>query len=178
MRWASTLEASTVEMADFRAVLGRLGFAVSALDYLKPFLSPLYAWMSSVNHLGWMTLPWSVAFVLRYIAEELRTERRCMKVRPRMPSLGPVFRADAKAAAGQTVRIGGWECRGGTPPARARWFAVTPDRANALWAFSRGEPFRTIAAIELFASLVSFMVFVDEESGNEKRHSQLVGHDG
>ena len=33
-----------------------------------------------------------------------------MKVRLRMPSLGPVFGADAKAA-GQTVRIGGWECR-------------------------------------------------------------------
>ena len=169
-----TLVAGTVEMADFRAVLGRLGFAVGALDYLKPFLSPLYAWMSSVNHLGRMTLPWSVAFVLRYIAEELRTERRCMKVRPRMPSLGPVFRADAKAA-GQTVRIGGWECRGGTPPARARWFAVILDRANAPWAFSRGEPFRTTAAIELFASLISFMVFVDEESGNEKGTLNLSG---
>ena len=47
-----TLEAGTVEMADFRAVLGRLGFAVGALDHLKPFLSPLYAWMSSVNHLS------------------------------------------------------------------------------------------------------------------------------
>ena len=94
-----------------------------------------------------------------------------------MPSLGPVFRADAEAA-GQTVRIGGWECRGETPPVRARWFAVTLDGANAPWAFSRGEPSRTIAAIELFASLISFMVFVDEESGNEKRHSQPVGHDG
>ena len=73
--YALGIEAGAVEMADFRAVLGRLGFAVGALDNLKPFLSPLYAWMSSVSHLGRMTLPWLVAFVLRYIAEELRTEK-------------------------------------------------------------------------------------------------------
>ena len=53
--------------------------------------------------------------------------------------------------------------------------AVTLDRANTPWAFSRGEPFRTIAAIELFASLISFMVFVDEESGNEKATPNLSG---
>ena len=171
---AKALKAGSVEMADFRAVLGRIGFAVGALDFLKPFLSPLYAWQCSVDHLGKMTLPWSVSFILKYISEELRTGRRCMRIRPRLPSLGPVFRADAKAA-GQTVAIGGWECRGGIPPAKARWFAVSLDRGNAPWAFSRGEPFRTIAAIELFASLISFMLFAGSEKGGEKGILNLSG---
>ena len=43
-----TLEKGSVEVADFRAVLGRMGFTVGALDYLKHFLSPLYAWVASV----------------------------------------------------------------------------------------------------------------------------------
>ena len=124
--------------------------------------------------MGKMTLPWSVSFILKYISEELRTGGRCMRIRPRLPSLGPVFRADAKAA-GQTVVIGGWECRGGTPPARARWFAVSLDRGNAPWAFSRGEPFRSIAAIELYASLISFMLFAGDEKGGEKGILNLSG---
>ena len=59
--------------------------------------------------------------------------------------LGLAFRADAKAE-GQLVRIGGWECVGARRPADARWFAVELTRKSAPWAFSKGDPFRTIAA--------------------------------
>ena len=97
-------------------------------------------------------------FILQLIAEELGSGGRMMKVRPRESYLGPVFRADAKAE-GQDVVVGGWECIGGCHPRFARWFSVTLTRASAPWAFSRGEPFRNIAAIELFASLLSVMVF-------------------
>ena len=45
------------------------------------------------------------------------------------------------------------------PPGRARWFAVDLDRVSAPWAFARGEPFRTIAALELFATLICVVVF-------------------
>ena len=144
-----------------------MDFTVGALDYLKPFLSPLYAWVASVDRFGKVSLPWSLAFLLWYIASELNTERRCMDVRPRQPSQGPWFRAVAKAE-GQSVAIGGWECRGGTTATKARRFATTLDRGNAPWAFSRGEPFRSIAAIELFASLVSLMVFTKNEKGGER----------
>ena len=46
-------------------------------------------------------------------------------------------------------------------PGSARWFAVKLDRRSAPWAFSRGEPFRTIAALEMFATLLCLMVFGD-----------------
>ena len=65
-----------------------------------------------------------------------------MDVRPRQASQGPWFKADAKAE-GQS-------------------------KANAPWAFSRGEHFRSFAAIELFASLVSLMVFTKNEKGGER----------
>ena len=72
--------------------------------------------------------------------------------------LGEAFRADAKAE-GQSVVVGGWESRGGVQPRMARWFAVTLTRANAAWAFSKGEPFRTIASLELFGTLLCVMIF-------------------
>ena len=37
-----------------------------------------------------------------------------------------------------------------------------PNQENAPWAFSKGKPYRTVAALELYATLVSLVVF----SGN------------
>ena len=155
-----TLSDGAVQMEDFRAVLGRISFTLGVLDYLKPFVSPLFAWASAIDHLGRVLLPWSVSFILSYVRSELEDGRRTTVVRPREIFLGPVFRADAKAE-GQVVVLGGWECRNGCHPSSARWFSLALTRRTAPWAFSRGEPFRTIAALELFASLVSLMVFGD-----------------
>ncbi len=72
--------------------------------------------------------------------------------------MGQAFRADAKAE-GDLVVVGGWESLGGRAPRQARWFALQLAKATAPWAFSRREPFRTIASVELFASLICIMVF-------------------
>ena len=93
---------------------------------------------------------------------------------------GPIFRADAKAE-GQQVVIGGWECRDGCPVAAARWFRIELTRKTAPWAFGRGEPFRAIAALELFASLVSLMVFAQglpDDAGAELQLSGLTDNSG
>ena len=39
------------------------------------------------------------------------------------------------------------------------WFAVTLSQSTAPWAFWRGEPFRSITALEVMASLVAMCVF-------------------
>ena len=82
------------------------------------------------------------------------------EVRPRGPDLRIAFRSDAKAE-GHIIRIGGWESAGERTTKEARWYSVTLTRSTAQWAFSRGEPFRTIAALELYATLVSTMAFGD-----------------
>jgi hypothetical protein len=66
---------------------------------------------------------------------------------------------DAKAE-GDTVVIGGWKSQGGCKTSEAPWFSVALTRATAPWAFARGEPFRTIASLELLGSLVGLMVLV------------------
>jgi hypothetical protein len=73
--------------------------------------------------------------------------------------LGEVFRMDAKAE-GEKVVIGGWLSQGGRKTREAPWFSLELTRATAPWAFARGEPFRTIASLELLGSLVGLMVLV------------------
>ena len=103
-------------------------------------------------------MPWSVAFLFEYLSSELEGEGRVQPIRPIVDDLGLAFRADAKAE-GQLVRVGGWECIGGAVPREARWFAVELTRSSAPWAFSKGEPFRTIASLELFATLLCVVLF-------------------
>ena len=97
-----------------------------------------------------------------------------IEVKGERTDLGTAFRADAKAE-GDTVVVGGWECRGGCPTHKARWFSVRLDRRNAPWAFARGEPFRVIAALELFASLLCIRLFGDEWPADAKGGLTLAG---
>ena len=39
----------TADVADFRAVLGRLCFSLGVLEYLRPFVAPLFSWVSAVE---------------------------------------------------------------------------------------------------------------------------------
>lgn len=151
----------TLDVDDLMSVLGRLCFALGPLEYVRPFVAPIYAWAAAVAGQRRMKVPWSVRFLFRYIADQLEGEGRVSRIRPIIKDMGPAFRADAKAE-GQSVVIGGWECLGGRPSARSRWFAVELNRRNAPWAFARGEPFRTIAALELFATLTCIVTFGDE----------------
>ena len=60
------------------------------------------------------------------------------------------------------MAIGGWRTAGGLPAKQAPWFAVELTRVTAPWAFARGEPFRTIASLELLGVLVGVMVLLPE----------------
>ena len=79
---------------------------------------------------------------------------------PEVTDFGEAFRADAEAE-GQEVVIGAWECLGGTRPSSARWFALRLTRASAPWVFAKGEPFKVVAAWELFGTLMAVKVFGD-----------------
>ena len=105
------IEEGAVDIKDFQAVLGRLCFAVGPLEYTRHFLAPLYAWLASIPPAGRFPLPWSIRFLISFLAEQFGEEYRAMVMRPRGVNLGVAFRADAKAE-GQNMVIGGWECVG------------------------------------------------------------------
>jgi len=107
-----------------------------------------------------LPLPWSIAFILNWLRKALGGEGRVRVIRVCRKDLGEAFRADAKAE-GMEVAVGGWECLAGRRPEEARWYALKLNKTNAPWAFSKGEPFRTIASLELFATLLSVVAFAD-----------------
>ena len=131
------LEEGRVEVSDLVAVLGRFCFAMGPLVFLRPFLAPIFAWAAAVKGAGKLLVPWSVGYLLRFLADQLGGDGRVFKVQPPETDIGEAFRSDAKAE-GSLVRVGGWECKGGRRPKEARWFSVELTRASAPWAFARG----------------------------------------
>ena len=102
-----------------------------------------------------------ILLIMRYLAAEV-LDFHMVPCEARANDLGEVFRLDASAKQDGTVAIGGWRTKGNATSKEAEWFAVTLTRKTAPWAFARGEPFRTIAALELLGVLVGLMVLVPE----------------
>ena len=172
--WCDALcDAGMALIRNFKEGLGRLGFATVALTSDRPFLGPLYAWAAVHPEGACVALPLMVKIILKWLARRLR-ERRSFPVLLHTDS-EPIelFRADA-AADDDKVAVGGWSLVDGGEPAHARWFAVELDRTSAPWAFARGEPFRTIASLELYSTLLSIMAFAPEKSAPRSSSLRLT----
>ena len=57
----------------------------------------------------------------------------------------------------------------GAQPGSARWFSTRLTNGNCKWLHCRGEPFRVIAALELYATLFGIIAFVPENSAVDGR---------
>ena len=72
--------------------------------------------------------------------------------------------ADAKAE-GSLVVVGGFEVIDGVPVHRSRWYSYRLNPQSAPWAFCRkGQAYRVISSLELFASLLCVMIFGEESA--------------
>jgi hypothetical protein len=145
--------------------LGRFSFVARAIDHIKPFLSPIYAWSAAIHPSGFHYFPEVILALLIWIRARVQ-EMPSRKCRPLRPQSGEVFRFDAKAE-GELIRIGGWETHGNTAPKDARWFSVALSKANAPWAFSKGDPFKVVAALELVGALLCVMIFAPKAGWRE-----------
>ena len=155
-----------------REGLGRIQFIAGPIEYIRAFLGPLYAWASIGSRWAKPRLPVMIVLILRYLAEELRTIN-VVPCEKHSEQIGEVFRLDAKADNQGVVSIGGWRTKGSKTTKDAAWFSVQLTRVNAPWAFARGEPFRTIASLELLGALVSLIVLVPEGDMKGDRAASL-----
>ncbi len=163
VNWCTTLaQAGATLVSDFRDGLGRLSFAVGALEHERPFLAPLFAYASRHPTNAVRTLPTFVRLLLTFLAERIRRRRHyCCAVR--RSSIRHAPRVDARAE-GREIGIGGWlplpGADGRIDKAASPWFACTLTQASAPWAFCKGgQPFRTIAALEGLAVLFAVQCF-------------------
>ena len=160
-KWlADQLEVKTVVIRDFAEGLGRLSFAAHALERIRPFLAPLYSWTSAIHPSTALAKPLFVNLMLKWILRKISmpggtsipTANECVD------SL-EAFRADAKAE-DMHAAVGGWDSSNGQDTQAACWFALDVTAKTAPWAFVKGEPFKTIASLELLATLLSVVFLV------------------
>jgi hypothetical protein len=142
---------------DLKSALGRFSFVAGALQHVRPFLGPIFAWAAVLSPGTFAKFPDAVAVLLDFIQGEVVKEAM---TRPRRLESRPAekFRVDAKAEADLIV-IGGWEIPASGRTEDARWFSIVLNRRNAPWAYLKGEPFRNIASLELVAVLTAIMLF-------------------
>jgi hypothetical protein len=135
---ARTIEAGRVHVREMAGGVGRMNFAANALHYERPWLGPLYLWLSALvrSELEIAVIPWAIRMVMRWIAKRLDGEGRLMAA-PELPMhCGDLFRSDAKAEGGRAW-VGGWLCQQGTPASKARWYSSEITKETAPWVFAK-----------------------------------------
>ena len=147
---------------EMKSALGRLVFVAGALQHVRPFLGPLFAWASVLRGGTFSKMPDAVAILLTYVRKQIEGDPM-VKVRAVSKQRVEAFRIDAKAE-GEKIVIGGWESMGRQDTRGTRWFSMELDRKSAPWAFVKGEPFRSIASLELTAVLVAVKLFCSEKN--------------
>jgi hypothetical protein len=167
-RRCSWLGAWALKIADQRAVvtrelrggLGRFSFSAALLRMVLPFLGPFYAWIAVLGSSDARELPAALVILLRWLAKQVLMNPM-VPLRLVAPARFPAeFKADARAD-GDEVVVGGFMLLPGAALSDCPWFSYRINRENSPWAFCKADQaYRTIAALELFATLLCCILFV------------------
>ena len=147
-----------VNIADMGAVLGRLSFGLTVLPSLRPFLGPLYAWVAAVRHCHVLKLPKAIYMILSFLESFFLKDLRTAHVPRKGRKPLELFRTDAKAE-GDEMWVGGWASGESANPYECHWFAERISHLEAPWFHMAGQSYRSIASLELLATLIGVVVF-------------------
>ena len=150
---------------DLWAALGRMVFVYGSLTWDKPFLAPLFSFLSVHSQDAYVELPLYVKIVIEWLRDRLVLRRR-HPLRQRRKLSAALMRVDAKAE-GLCVGIGGWAPvytpEGTIDKSRSPWFSLKLEESVAPWAFARGLPARAISTLELLATTVGLVLLAPPE---------------
>ena len=107
MKWSETVaSAGHINMDSFEEGLGRIAYVAGALEFERPFLAPLYRFLTLHPRGSTRRVPAYVTFILRYLANQLRRQRHynCESIVLQSENAP---RVDAQAGLERTG-IGGW----------------------------------------------------------------------
>ena len=163
-------------------------FVCGAVAYGTPFLAPSYSLAAAVRKrtgqkVKTNALPPYVRFVMEHLRFRLahRKEIHCSLGQAALFSTVERFRTDAKAEGG-LVTVGGYQTNDGwgrsIAHADAKRFHIRLPRKTAPWAFSKGEPFWTLASLELLGSLLGIMLILDGDEEPEMRCTARISVGG
>ena len=107
-----------VDVRRYHELHGRLGFMSQALVWIKPFLTPGYAWLAAVPKGAVLALPNLVRCTLKFIVDRLKAGVHTYPAGVNERDLGELFRTDAACDEDQVV-LGGWFLHLGGESAKA-----------------------------------------------------------
>ena len=162
-------------MGRFEEGLGRIMFVVGTLELERPFLGPLYRFMSLHPRSSVRRVPPYVRFFLCYLAERVSGSRHYnCAVSLKSTTVAP--RVDAQASSERTG-IGGWFPQRGQDGKigvrGSRWFSLELKEEDRPWVYSRGrKPALVISTLEALAVLVALKLLYGETPGRSTRESR------
>ena len=188
IRWITEVLEGKKTVSDFDSAVGRLSFVCSAIIYDRPFLAPLFSHAAAVRRrtgrkADTASLPPYIRFILDFLRPRLMARHtiHCCLGKVDLGEAVEQFRTDAKAE-GDKVTIGGYQSFAAAgheiPHGRAKWFFLRLTRTTAPWAFRKGEPFRTIASLELLGSLMGLILLLDGEEDPDTRNTARLSVSG
>lgn len=174
IRWMDRVTGDkTVAIREMRSVVGRLSFSATLLRFLLPYMGPFFAWVATAPDGAVRAVPVCLLILLGWMRNAI-AEHRVVPMKPIIHYVHRQFLADAKAE-GDLVVIGGYEVMPGRPLTESRWFSIRLTPKVAPWAFSKkGQAYRVISSLELFASLLCVMVFGLESSTSTSQTAAVL----
>ena len=98
VRWAESVASSpTIHMGSFEEVLGRIMFVAGALEHERPFLAPLYKFLTMHPRDSIRRVPPYVSFILKYVSREISLKRH-YECGTKISSADCTLRVDAQAS--------------------------------------------------------------------------------
>lgn len=160
---------------DLRSGIGRLSFSGVLWRWVLPFLGPFYAYIAVSDASAAWTLPPALLILLDWIADQVEANPFVTLRHLKPVGLGKYFKADARAD-GDTVVIGGYEAIPGLTLKQVRWFSFVLSPELTPWAYVKvNQAFRTVATLELFATLLCIMLFVERQPSSRTSTIFITG---
>ena len=108
-----------------------------------------------------MRLPKAVSLILRFGQRFLEKGMRRTVVGRVAGPPAEIFRTDAKAQ-GSELWVGCWCCADHQSPSKCRWFPEKIDHVKFPIFSMAGQPYRSIASLELLSTLIGILLFKPE----------------
>ena len=159
-RWTrETASADHIHIGKFEEGLGRVMYVVGALEFERPFLGPLYKFMSIHPRNSVRRVPAYVSFILRYLDQQIQKSRHYSCATELHP-MTSAPRVDAQASLTRTG-IGGWlpvlGPDGRADPSLSTWFSLEILEDDWPWIFKKGgKPSPTLEALAVLMALKLF----------------------
>ena len=177
-RWTRDVAASHyTHMRKFEEGLGRVMYVVSALEFERPFLGPLFKFMALHPRNSIRRVPSHVSFILSYLAAQIQ-ESRLFSCATVLVPCEAAPRVDAPASLSRTrLEVGGRSLArmARADPARSRWFSHEVQQADWPWVFSKGgRPSLVISTLEALAVLMALKLFHRPPTGQQRTAIRVV----